>query len=83
MLKFNEYFDIQGVETMKRGEKAIITCSPQYSYGEGGNPPDIPPNATLKFEIELIDFKDKVKTRNDYSLEERVEFAYKYKEIGN
>ncbi|XP_017877085.1 FK506-binding protein 59 isoform X2 [Ceratina calcarata] len=46
-----------GVATMKKGEVAILTCAPEYAYGETGSPPKIPPNSTLKFEIEMIDWK--------------------------
>ncbi|XP_012255736.2 FK506-binding protein 59 isoform X2 [Athalia rosae] len=46
-----------GVATMKRGEVAILTCAPDYAYRAAGSPPRIPPNATLKFEIEMIDWK--------------------------
>ncbi len=46
---------------MKRGEKATLICSPEYAYGAKGSPPKIPPNATLNFDVELLDFKDKQK----------------------
>ena len=46
-----------GVATMKKGEVAMLTCAPEYAYGKNGSPPKIPPNATLKFEIEMIDWK--------------------------
>ncbi|XP_043512671.1 peptidyl-prolyl cis-trans isomerase FKBP4 isoform X2 [Frieseomelitta varia] len=46
-----------GVATMKKGEVAILTCAPKYAYGKNGSPPKIPPDATLKFEIEMIDWK--------------------------
>ncbi|CAL7944557.1 unnamed protein product [Xylocopa violacea] len=46
-----------GVATMKKGEVALLTCAPAYAYGENGSPPKVPPNATLKFEIEMIDWK--------------------------
>ncbi|KAF5183668.1 Peptidyl-prolyl cis-trans isomerase fkbp20-1 [Thalictrum thalictroides] len=42
------------LRTMKVGEVAQITCKPDYAYGSAGSPPEIPPNATLVFEIELV-----------------------------
>ncbi|XVF83709.1 hypothetical protein PTKIN_Ptkin16aG0513000 [Pterospermum kingtungense] len=42
------------LKTMKVGEVAKITCKPEYAYGAAGSPPDIPPNATLIFEVELL-----------------------------
>lgn len=47
----------EGVKTMKKGEKAILTCKPEYAYGSGGSSPKIPPNATLNFEVELLHWK--------------------------
>lgn len=46
-----------GVITMKRREVCILTCTADYAYGKMGNLPLIPPDATLKFEIEMIDWK--------------------------
>ncbi|XP_018407478.1 PREDICTED: FK506-binding protein 59-like isoform X1 [Cyphomyrmex costatus] len=45
-----------GVATMKKGEIATLTCAPEYAYGENGSKPMIPPNATLKFELEMLDW---------------------------
>ena len=45
-----------GVATMKKGEKCILTCRPDYAYGEKGSPPKIPSNSTLQFEVELLDW---------------------------
>jgi FKBP-type peptidyl-prolyl cis-trans isomerase len=42
---------------MKKGEKAILTCQPDYAYGAAGSPPTIPANATLNFEVELLSWK--------------------------
>jgi FKBP-type peptidyl-prolyl cis-trans isomerase len=47
----------EGVARMSKGETAVLTCSPDYAYGEQGHPGVIPPNATLIFEVELIDFQ--------------------------
>jgi FKBP-type peptidyl-prolyl cis-trans isomerase FkpA len=45
----------EGVQRMKVGGKARLTCPPSIAYGERGAGGAIPPNATLQFEIELLD----------------------------
>ncbi|CAM8972799.1 unnamed protein product [Rhodiola kirilowii] len=42
------------LKTMKVGEIAKLTCKPEYAYGSAGSPPDIPPDSTLIFEVELL-----------------------------
>ena len=42
--------------TMSRGEKARVTITAPYGYGARGAGGVIPPNATLVFEIDMIDF---------------------------
>ena len=42
-----------GVATMSRGEKAVFTIRADYAYGKSGKQPQIPPNATLIFDVEL------------------------------
>ena len=44
----------EGVQKMKPGGKAKLTCPPAIAYGARGAGGVIPPNATLNFEIELI-----------------------------
>ena len=48
----------QGVQQMKVGGKAKLTCGPDVAYGAMGQGP-IPPNATLLFEVELLQIEGK------------------------
>jgi FKBP-type peptidyl-prolyl cis-trans isomerase FkpA len=47
----------EGVQMMKPGGKAKLTCPPQIAYGEKGAGGVIPPNATLMFDVELLEVK--------------------------
>ena len=46
----------KGIATMKKGEEAILVCSPELAYGRKGHPPHVPPDATLAFSISLLDW---------------------------
>ena len=44
----------EGLQRMQPGAKAVLTCPPEIAYGPRGAGGVIPPNATLRFEVELI-----------------------------
>jgi FKBP-type peptidyl-prolyl cis-trans isomerase FkpA len=45
----------EGVAQLKIGDKARLTIPPELGYGAGGAGGVIPPDATLIFEVELLD----------------------------
>jgi FKBP-type peptidyl-prolyl cis-trans isomerase FkpA len=47
----------EGVQMMKPGGKARLTCPPAIAYGARGAGGVVPPNATLTFEVELVSVK--------------------------
>ena len=73
----------EGFASMKRGEQARLVCSPEYAYGARGSPPKIPPNSTLNFDVELLDFQDKKKEKWELETSEKVELATNLKQEGN
>ncbi|KAJ2743629.1 peptidylprolyl isomerase fpr3 [Coemansia sp. BCRC 34301] len=46
-----------GIIGMKKGEERRLTIPGPMAYGSRGAPPDIPPHATLVFDIRLVEFK--------------------------
>jgi FKBP-type peptidyl-prolyl cis-trans isomerase FkpA len=49
----------EGVQRMKVGGKAQLTCPATIAYGERGAGGVIPPNAVLQFEVELLGIEGK------------------------
>jgi FKBP-type peptidyl-prolyl cis-trans isomerase FkpA len=44
----------QGLQKLKVGGKATLTCPPATAYGSRGIPNVIPPDSTLTFDVELL-----------------------------
>jgi len=45
----------QGIALMRKGEKGVLLLPSALGYGPDGAGSDIPPNAVLRFEVELLD----------------------------
>jgi hypothetical protein len=47
---------LAAVKEMKKGSKAIVTLGPNQAFGEEGIPDKaVPANATVEYEVELVD----------------------------
>jgi len=62
----------EGVQLMSVGSKYRFVLPPALAFGESGAGANIPPNAVMVFEIELLDIKKDmavIKKSGDYTLE--------------
>ncbi|XP_043387209.1 inactive peptidyl-prolyl cis-trans isomerase FKBP6 isoform X1 [Chelonia mydas] len=97
LMKLGEEITLQGMEvgllTMKKGELARFLFTPSYAYGALGCPPLIPPNATVLFEMELLDFLDSAESdkffvltteqQDTFPLQKVLKVANTEREFGN
>lgn len=51
----------EGLQKMKAGGRAKLTCPAPIAYGTSGRPPTIPGNAVLVFEVELLGVEAAIK----------------------
>ncbi|XP_063002585.1 inactive peptidyl-prolyl cis-trans isomerase FKBP6 [Elgaria multicarinata webbii] len=72
LMKLGEDITLPGMEvgllTMKKGELARFLFKPNYAFGALGCPPLIPPDATVLFEVELLDFLDSAESDQFFDL---------------
>ena len=54
-----------GAKTMREGEKALFIVGPEYAYGEKGHEPEIPPDATIEIEAELLEILETFENPDD------------------
>ena len=51
------------VKHLKVGDHAIVTLAPEFGYGDAGSEDDVPPGATLVFDLELVGIKERIAGR--------------------
>ena len=71
------------ISSLKKGQKARFTFKPHYAFGAPGDATrGVPANATVVYEIEMVDFV-KEKESWDMTPEEKMTAAQKRKDDGN
>ncbi|XP_035136082.1 inactive peptidyl-prolyl cis-trans isomerase FKBP6 isoform X10 [Callithrix jacchus] len=97
LMKLGEDITLWGMElgllSMRRGELARFLFKPTYAYGTLGCPPLIPPDTTVLFEIELLDFLDSAESdkfcalsaeqQDQFPLQKVLKVAATEREFGN
>lgn len=70
------------IALMEKKELAEIVVPPRFGYGELGRKPDVPPNATLHYQVELLDTMEP-KEETDLPFHERQSIGDAKRERGN
>uniref|UniRef100_A0A663N103 peptidylprolyl isomerase n=1 Tax=Athene cunicularia TaxID=194338 RepID=A0A663N103_ATHCN len=70
------------VQLLEMGETALIMSDAKYCYGAQGRSPDVPPNAALTLEVELLAARD-APDLELLSGKEKIELANRKRERGN
>ncbi|KAM9311459.1 peptidyl-prolyl cis-trans isomerase FKBP4 [Gastrophryne carolinensis] len=72
----------KAIQSMEKGEEAVLTLKPAYGFGSAGYEPfQVPPNAELNYEIKLKSF-EKAKESWEMNTQEKLEQAVLVKERG-
>ncbi|XP_062887186.1 inactive peptidyl-prolyl cis-trans isomerase FKBP6 isoform X2 [Mobula hypostoma] len=79
-MKIGQDITLPGMElaipTMRKGEFSRFLFKPEYAFGRMGCPPRIPPNATVMFEIDILDFLDTSESNEYFSLSQAEQVNY-------
>ncbi|XP_053855432.1 peptidyl-prolyl cis-trans isomerase FKBP8 [Vidua macroura] len=70
------------VQLLEMGETALIVSEAKYCYGAQGRSPDVPPNASLTLEVELLAARD-APDLELLSGKEKIQLANRKRERGN